>query len=502
MLYPKKVIEPEPNNPSQLIPVGFVSQTEEPTDEEVYTMIDEALIQILGPDGLRSIIKPGDKVVIKVNLVGPQIGKRGEKGRGCDTDPRIVRYVAEKVREIIGFDGSSDLKVVDATFYANSNPSLKSEKSSFYWGRLERNDDNALDNNNICYDGDADGFLDGTSQAQLVNLDALDAGRRQSCQVQPVSSQPLTACLPNLLRTRQEAGDSDEYCDVLIGIPVLKSHGIAGISGGLKLHYGFRSLYTLPGDPGRLNHNGVYRDEHGFGNKRNLLNYLCAEHLIRSYDLVIMDCLTGNRRGPLSPSLSLFEADQNEPVDYIYTNAILASRDPVAIDTVAAVLGGYEPSSIDLLEIAYQNGLGTNDLKSIQLSGFVNFGRLRQSLYERYGPQNRYPFKDGWGDARVMKPSNAVVTVNSMKPVLVKEETYAFEWQIQIQSGSLPELVRAELWINGSLIACKNQGALEHERLVVDVSPLLNQYSALWYKIIVWDRTLTCYESQEAIFVR
>jgi uncharacterized protein (DUF362 family) len=40
-------------------------------------MVDDVISQILGEEGLRSIIHPGDTVVIKVNIVGPCIGKRG-----------------------------------------------------------------------------------------------------------------------------------------------------------------------------------------------------------------------------------------------------------------------------------------------------------------------------------------------------------------------------------------------------------------------------------------
>ena len=107
--------------------VSFSRQTGEPTDHEVRDMIDDVIFQSLGPRGLREIICPGDRVALKVNLVGPYLGERGEKGRGIITDPRIVRYVAELVREIIGFDGGASLKVVDAVMYADAHPSLKAK---------------------------------------------------------------------------------------------------------------------------------------------------------------------------------------------------------------------------------------------------------------------------------------------------------------------------------------------------------------------------------------
>jgi len=42
----------------------------------------------------------------------------------------IMHIFVEKVRDIIGFDNGSDLKVVDCTMYRDSNPSLKLAKSS------------------------------------------------------------------------------------------------------------------------------------------------------------------------------------------------------------------------------------------------------------------------------------------------------------------------------------------------------------------------------------
>lgn len=82
----------------KLVQVGFAAQQAKPNDKEVCDMIDKAIYQVLGNSGLASIIKKGDKVVIKVNVLGSDIGAYGDKGRGCNTDARITRYVAERIR--------------------------------------------------------------------------------------------------------------------------------------------------------------------------------------------------------------------------------------------------------------------------------------------------------------------------------------------------------------------------------------------------------------------
>ena len=101
----------------QPIKVGFTCSQVEPDDTVLYKMIDDVIYQVFGEKGLRAIIKKGDKVVIKINLAGgPSQGLHGQKGRGTITDPRIVRYIAEKVRDIIGWEEPASIIVAEALF--------------------------------------------------------------------------------------------------------------------------------------------------------------------------------------------------------------------------------------------------------------------------------------------------------------------------------------------------------------------------------------------------
>lgn len=318
-------------------------------------------------------------------MVGPNLGLRGEKGRGIITDPRIVRYVAEKVRNIIGFDGKADLKVVDGVFSRDPNPSLKTNTNSFYWGRLERTGDNLVNQEDFCYDYNADGILDGRSKATLVNLDSIGEEGRIRYEVKLANGRTVKVAFPKIFRTREQAGGSDEYCDVLISIPVFKSHGFTGITGSIKLHYGIRSCYGVFDDLGRFSHDGLYYEVTDdkqllVHNKHYLYDYLCAQHLIRPNDLIIMDCLTGNRKGPIVPNITLgLREYADAPADYILTNAILASTDSVVIDTVETAFAGYQQESVKLLDVAAQNGLGTNVPGRILLSGYSDFRVHRQN---------------------------------------------------------------------------------------------------------------------------
>lgn len=494
----------------QLSHVSFSRQTDEPTDHEVRDMIDDVIFQSLGPRGLREIIRPGDRVVLKVNLVGPYMGARGEKGRGIITDPRIVRHVAELVREIIGSDGGASLKVADAVMYADPNPSLKSIKTSFYWAKLERTGDNAVDEQDFCYDYDADGILDGGSQAELVNLDAIGADGRQLFEVPMADGQITKVSFPKFLRTKEQAQKTDTpdlYTDVLIGLPILKSHGIEGVTGALKLHYGIRSRYGMPGDPGRYGHSGMYYDETGMHNTEKLTNYLCAQHLVRSYDFCIMDCLTANRKGPTLPVGGIsYVPTVDQKTDYILTHAMLASLDPVALDVAETSLAGYEQSSIPILKVAADNGLGQNNPAFIQIASTDYFSLHRQLLWELYNLrcQRRYPLEDGWGGARALKCVLPGYRVDASTPRKIAEGVYEIDyriiWERQPQQR---KIVRVELAIGDAAIGYQTDGNLEQGSFRLDLNKLPELLGTdLALNIFAWDDIFNCVPSIERFFIK
>lgn len=465
--------------------VGFSCMEWEPSDQEVYKLVDDVITQVLGPKGLPEIIKPGDRVVIKVNLVRPNDGWPGEKGRGIITDPRIVRYVAEKVRKIIGTEGTADLKVVDTTFYTDKNPSLKTNKQSFYYGRLERTGNDSVDQGDVCYDYDADGILDGGSGAQLVNLDSVGMSERFCTVVDEPIRGKTEIWLPKFLRTKEQANGEGEYCDVYIGLPIFKSHEFAGVTGGLKLHWG-----SMLGVLERQKHAGYGL---GDGDLRLFLDYLCAMNRARRFDLVIMDALTGNRKGPLNQTLEL---DGNISTDFILTNAVLCSKDSVAIDTVEALFAGYQLESIPLLESAFRDDIGMNRPAYIDLKGFDAFYNHKKWLHENNlgTGAGSYPFKDGWGNAKTHNdfhhPSNVSVTCLGEK----SSSDYVFEYTASESSPSDLGLARIDLLVNGEVIE------RFYDRLSGDtVTVNLKGYAGkkVRYRIAAWDLALNCVLSEE-----
>lgn len=483
--------------------VGFSRQPTDPVDREVCDMIDDVIVQTLGPNGLSEIIRPGDRVTLKVNMVGPYMGERGEKGRGIITDPRVVRHVAGLVRKIIGDDGS--LKVCDAVMYADPNPSLKYAKSSFYWAKLERTGDNAVDEEDFCYDGDADGILDGGSEAQLVNLDSIGPDDRQLFEIPMPSGNVVKVSFPKFLRTRAQAAQTDTpntFTDVLIGLPVFKSHGIEGMTGSIKLHYGIRSKFGMPGDPGRAGHSGMYYDETGNHCVEKLTEYLCAMHKVRSYDYCIMDCLTANRKGPTLPEGGIsYLPTMDQKTDYIITSAMMASLDPVALDTAEVALAGYEQSSISLPKAAAVNGLGQYNPAMIEIIGTDYFGLHRQFLYKLYNDcfQRRYPLQDGWGGARVMKCVEPHYTVEVSMPQKMADNVYDIGYRVAWSSNMLRrQIVRVELEIGGDAILRDIGGSLDRGSFRLDLNEHPELLAAdLALNVFAWDDTFNCVPSVE-----
>jgi uncharacterized protein (DUF362 family) len=480
-VYEKTKTRPKIPHDNPLPVVGFSCMTREPSDEEIPDLIDDAIGQVLGPRGFSAIIRPGDRVVIKVNIVGPSQGLPGEKGRGIISDPRIVRYVAGKVREIIGFDGTADLKVIDATFTPEKNPSDKNNPQSFSHARLQRSEGKAVDANDICYDFNADGILDGGSGAELINLDSVPMSERFLTVINEPIRGRCEVWLPEFLRTREQAGGEKEYCDVYIGIPILKSHGFCGMTGALKLHWGL-----MLGLLDKQEHAGY---GFGTGDIRLFLDYLCAMNRSRGFDLVIMDALTGNRCGPANNV-----DDWDAKTDYILMNAALCSKDSIAIDTVETLLAGFELDSIPLLESAFRDGIGINKPAYIDLKGFDAFTRHKKWLRETYPGcgSGSYPLQAGMGNARTHENFNAPVKV--MVSCRKDPQGYLFEYTASEPTPCSHTLARIDLLVNGTVVR-RLYDNLTGGSFPVSLEGYRNQM--VRYRIAAWDNALNCTLSEE-----
>ena len=311
--------------------------------DEIRTMIEEA-IALAG--GFETLIQDGDIVILKPNIISPyDMSQRGETlalhVNGIATDYRVVRAVAELVREL--------------------NPSgqiIVMEGSGVGWTRnnyltIGYTPENIPEVDDFIAIEDSSGGWREYDSEKLVAVELPD-----SLSLYPDSRKPNGTRAIYLNRLYFEA-------DVLICLPVLKNHFIGGITGALKnvgigatpanIYGNFGGQYPTQRD-GSIDHGYTYLQQwiHDF--------FLC-----RPIDYVVMDGLQGLEMGPLcyctgytSPRI---ESDQ------MNMRLMLASSDPVAVDAIAALLMSHDPLRVPHLTYLHNDNAGCAQPELIRIEG-------------------------------------------------------------------------------------------------------------------------------------
>ena len=261
------------------------------------------------------VIKPGDTVLIKPNLVKP-----APSGSGIITDARVTEAVAELVLEhspgrvIIG-EGSS----VGYDFPGQVDSLTAMEAS-------------------------------GTAAvARKFGLQMIDLNHDEVVQVEAPDAYVMHTF--GVARTALEA-------DVIIDLPVVKTHARTGITCGLKNMKG-----VLPGDWTKLGLDRGIVD----------LNRVMKPHL------TVVDGIVG-RAGT-----------HTRDEDRVALNCILAGTDVVAVDAICATVMGFDVEDILHIRLADEAGLGEADLDRISVYGerIANVARPFQpyadAARERFG---------------------------------------------------------------------------------------------------------------------
>ena len=139
---------------------------------------------------------------------------------------------------------------------------------------------------------------------------------------------------------------------VYIDMPKMKTHLHAGMTGALKnlgIGTGPLPLWTLTGGSAKA---GLHHDI-----RSEIVDHVAC----RVPDLVIMDALSPMEgQGPASGTA------------VSGMNMILAGKDPVAVDTVAATIMGIPPYLIAHLVFAANENLGVMDLNNITVAGNIS----------------------------------------------------------------------------------------------------------------------------------
>jgi len=133
--------------------------------------------------------------------------------------------------------------------------------------------------------------------------------------------------------------------DIVISVPKFKTHGLTVLSGAIKNSYGI-----LPGALKGLLHKRA-------GNPVAFQHMVLDVFKLRVPDLFIMDAIVGMQgNGPASRDLR-------------YIGLIMASDNAIAMDAVMAKMVGLAPSSLPVLVLAAEQGLGSFEKDNLEIDG-------------------------------------------------------------------------------------------------------------------------------------
>ena len=247
--------------------------------------------------GFDSIQWQNANVLIKPNTVNPS-----ESGSGKVTDARVVAAVVDIVKS------------------KNPGRIVIGEGSSVGYDFPGREDS--------IHCMKAAGVLD---VAEKYGLELVDLN--QDAQIEVKLSQAYVMDSFQVAKTAWEA-------DVIICVPVIKTHIRTGITCGLKNMKG-----VLPGDEKKRTH--ICGLDRGIVD----LNRVVRPHY------TVVDAIVG------------MQGTNSEETDKVHMDLIVAGDDVVAVDTVCASLAGFDVQDLFHIQLAAEAGLGIADLRQIDIYG-------------------------------------------------------------------------------------------------------------------------------------
>ncbi len=205
----------------------------------------------------------------------------------------------------------------------------------------------AAERNAVVTVGDASGLRwHGATERALQTTGIRDACARQgACVVSFDGLEPVAVPIPSaevlpeafLARPAVEA-------DLIIDAPKLKTHILTKTTGAVKNLFG-----TVPG--------GTKSAYHALGTTHEKFAALIVDiYSVLRPRLCVMDAVVGL-------------GGRWREQDRVWPGLILASRDGVALDTVAALILGVDPKTVPILVNAGRRGLGVTDIEQIEIVG-------------------------------------------------------------------------------------------------------------------------------------
>ena len=278
--------------------------------KDVEKMVAEAL-ELIG--GIESVVKKGDKVLIKPNVHGPH-----PLEDHITTDPRLVVAVANQCHKA----GAKEVLVGEA-------PSLTGAGATIHAYEIS-------------------GMKEAIEKSGAATLVDLETDEYVDVKV------PGGFILKNMPRPKSLIS-----ADVVISTPVMKTHHGARVTGSLKNMMG------------TLNREGK-----SFIHEVGLHESIADINKARKIDLVVADMITCMEGlGPIAGRTVNVQPDGSHYVSEIVggvlvpMDVIVASKDPVACDATCCRIMKIDPTTVNYIPLAYKHGLGNMRLNEIQVKG-------------------------------------------------------------------------------------------------------------------------------------
>jgi uncharacterized protein (DUF362 family) len=200
--------------------------------------------------------------------------------------------------------------------------------------------------------------------------------------------------------------------DVYVSIPKMKEHAEAGVTAALKNQVGMvpKDLYTLPTDSGRR---GALHGQGG-PSSTHLPRSVSDLNLARPVHLTVIDGIRNARGG---------EGVWNPMFQVAEDHVLIAGKDPVAADSVAAYLMGHDPEAPTIalpgggqcdshLHLLHLSGAGTNQMAEIEPVGDG------AGLITAVGPATAHSLPQGYVlEQNYPNPFNPTTTISYQLPV-------------------------------------------------------------------------------------